>query len=85
MSWGTFCAVVSFTMVCRTLKASHPKLKNEKKYCSHMSASKQKISRAELSHLLNSVRLVTVYHADLEGLREPTDWAFLDVNDILNR
>jgi len=29
---GIFCAVVSSTMVCSTLRASVPKLKNEKKY-----------------------------------------------------
>lgn len=44
-----------------------------------------KLSRVELSYLLDNVRLVTVYHANLERLREPTDWAFFDINDVLNR
>lgn len=39
----------------------------------------------ELSYLLNSVSLLTVYHADLDGLCKPTDRAFFDVNDVLNR
>ena len=44
-----------------------------------------RLIRVELSYLLDSVRLVTVYYAELERLREPTDWAFFDINDVLNR
>ena len=71
-------------MVCKTLKASRPKLKKEKKYCFSMLAWGS-ASGFEPPYFLNSVRLLTVYHADLQCLRKSTDRTFFDVNDVLDR
>lgn len=82
-SFGTFFAAVSSTSVRRTLRASLPKLKNEKKY--YTSQLSMPRNRDRISYLVNRICHIIINDPDFACLRKLHDLAILDIDDILNR
>lgn len=69
----------------KTLRASFPKLKNEKKYYGLVSIVMAALAYNSKAYLVNSISFVIIDYSYLDSICEIEDRVFFDINYVLRR